>query len=116
MINVADKTSFSPNLNNKTTSVAGIYQSIQPHYLIKSMIFGSKFNKVIRLFLYDITLLLRCFVGKIRLGIRFLFSMFEHPTLRDLPLQVIYFSFLNTHQFDGTFHEVPRFYLKKQSP
>jgi hypothetical protein len=28
MINVVDKTSFSPNLNNKTTSVAGIYQSI----------------------------------------------------------------------------------------
>jgi hypothetical protein len=96
MINVVDKTSFSPNLNNKTTSVAGIYQSIiQPHYLIKSMIFGSKFNEVIRLFLYDITLLLRCFVGNIRLGIRFHFSMFEHPTLRDLPLQVIYFSFLS---------------------
>jgi hypothetical protein len=46
MINGIDKTSFSPNSNNKTTSVAGIYQSIiQPYYLIKSMRFWSNFMR-----------------------------------------------------------------------
>jgi hypothetical protein len=47
MINGVDKTSFSPNSNNKTTSVAGVYQSIiQSYYLIKSVIFWSKFIQI----------------------------------------------------------------------
>jgi hypothetical protein len=83
MINEVDKTSFTPYLNNKTTSVAVRYQSIiQPYYLIKSVIFWSKFNEVIRLFLCDIPLLLRLFCWGNKVEIRFLFSMFEHPTLR----------------------------------
>ncbi|MDR0606418.1 MAG: hypothetical protein LBG80_19250, partial [Bacteroidales bacterium] len=41
------------------------------------------FNEVIRLFLCDIPLLLRLFCWENKVEIRFLFSMFEHPTLRD---------------------------------
>jgi hypothetical protein len=49
MIKGVDKTLFLPYLKNKTTLVAVRYQFIiQPYYLIKSMIFWSKFNKVIR--------------------------------------------------------------------
>ncbi|MDR0602879.1 MAG: hypothetical protein LBG80_01080, partial [Bacteroidales bacterium] len=38
------------------------------------------FNEVIRLFLCDIPLLLRLFCWGNKVEIRFLFSMFEHPT------------------------------------
>jgi hypothetical protein len=98
MIKGIDKTSFSPYLKNKTTLVAGIYQSIiQPHYLIKSMIFWSKFNEAIRLFLCDIPLLLRLFCWGNKVKIRFHFSMFEHPALQDLIDDVI----VHPYKIDG---------------
>jgi hypothetical protein len=82
-INKSQITIFLPYLKNKTTLVAVRYQFIiQPYYLIKSMIFWSKFNKVIRLFLCDISLLLRSFCWGNKVKIRFLFSMFEHPICR----------------------------------
>jgi hypothetical protein len=45
------KTSFPPNLNNKTTPVAWEYPTNKPHYLIKNKILRKKHleNKVMRL-------------------------------------------------------------------